>query len=178
MVENITATAINAAGSLLNQVAIGIVILIAGLALGLLVKKITFRILQEFEVDRIMNTLGFAYNTEWWISSLLSYAIYIVTAILFLDQLGIRLAVMYALVAGILLLAILTVVVGLKDILPNFRGWIYLRRQKLLRTGHQIKLPEVAGIVQRIGYLETEIKTRKGEVLHLPNALFRKKINS
>lgn len=175
MVDNIPSMAINTAESLLNQAAVGIVILIVGLALGLLAKKVTFRILQEFEVDRIMNTLGFAYNAERWISSLLSYAIYVVTVILFLDQLGIRSVVMYTVAAGIMLLAILTAVVGLKDILPNFWGWIYARRQKLLRIGYHINLPEVAGIVQRIGYLETEIKTRKGEVLHLPNALFSKK---
>ncbi len=174
MVKNITATAINTAESLLNQMAVGIVILIAGLALGLLVKKFSFRILQQIELNRNMNKLGFAYNAEQGISSLLSSAIYFFTIILFLDQLGIRFLVIYLAAAGMIMLVLLTFMVGLKDVLPNFRGWIYVRRQKSFKEGQQIELPEVAGRVQHIGYLETEIKMKKGDVLHVPNSLFLK----
>lgn len=174
MVENITSLALNTAGSLLNQVMIGIVILIAGLALGLLVKKVTFRILQEIKLNKMMSGLRFTYNSEYWISSLLSYIIYLFSIIFFLDQLGIKSIVIYLAITGILVLVLLTFMVGLKDALPNFRGWMYIRRTKAVREKKPVELPQVSGIVQHIGYLETEIKTKRGDMLYVPNSLFFK----
>ena len=175
MVENITSVAINTAQSLLNQVAVAIVILIAGLALGLLVKKVALRILQEMKLNKIMSGWGFSYNFEYWISSLFSYIIYLFAIIFSLDQLGIRSIVIYLGVAGIIVLILLTFIVGLKDIIPNFLGWMYIRRTKTVKEKKLVELPQVSGIVQRIGYLETEIKTKNGDVLHVPNSLFVKK---
>src|SRR3989338_3761527 len=150
MVENIPSMAINTAGSLLNQAAVGIVILIAGLALGVLVKKVSFRIFQEIKLNKMSSDLGFSYNIEYWISSLLSYTVYLFTIILFLDQLGIRSIVIYFLVAGIVLLFVLMFIVGLKDVIPNLRGWMYLRRTKSVKEKKQVELPQVSGIVQHI----------------------------
>ncbi len=174
MVENITALAINTAGSVLNQIAVGIVILIAGLALGLLVKKVAFRILQEIELNKMMSGLGFTYNAERGISSLLSAAIYLTTIILFLDQFGIKSIVIYILAGGVVLLILLTFLVGLKDVLPNLWGGIIVRRKNSLRAGQYLELPEVSGMVQHLGYLETEIKTKRGDVLYVPNSLLPK----
>lgn len=179
MVENITSMALNTAKSLLNQIAVGIVILITGLALGLLVQKVALRLLQEIEFNKIISRTGLNYNAEYWISSLLSYIIYLSTIILVLNQLGIRSLVIYLIAAGTIILIILTFIAGIKDIIPNLLGGAYLRRQQKLKEGHWLELPEVSGTVQHIGYLETEIKTKKGEVLHVPNALFsRKKASS
>lgn len=166
--------AINTAGSLLNLVAVGIVILIAGLALGLLIKKVSFRILQEITLNKIMSKVGFSYNFEYGISSLLSYIIYLFTLIFFLDQLGIRSIVIYLAVAGMVVLIILPFVVGLKDIVPNVRGWMYIQRTKAVKEKKQVELPQVSGMVQHIGYLETEIKTKRGDMLYVPNSLFLK----
>jgi len=174
MVENIPSMAINTAGSLLNQAAVGIVILIAGLALGVLVKKVSFRIFQEIKLNKMSSDLGFSYNIEYWISSLLSYTVYLFTIILFLDQLGIRSIVIYLTIAGMIVLLLLTFIVGLKDIIPNLRGWMYLRSTKLVKEKKQVELPQVSGIIQHIGCLETQIKTKGGDVLHVPNSLFLK----
>ena len=174
MVENIPSMAINTAGSLLNQAAVGIVILIAGLALGLLIKKVSYRIFQEITLNKMASDVGFSYNVEYWISSLLSYAVYLFTIILFLDQLGIRSIVIYLTIAGIIVLLLLTFIVGLKDIIPNFMGWMYIRRTKTVQEKKVLELPQVSGMVQHIGYLETKIKTKNGDVLHVPNSLFLK----
>ncbi len=178
MVENITNLALNTAGTLLNQVAAGIVILIAGLALGLLVRKMSFRLLQEMGFNKIVSRAGLNYNAEYWLSALLSSFIYFFTIILVLNQLGIQSLVIYLAAAGIVILIILTFVAGIKDIIPNVLGGVHLRRKIKLKEGQKVELPEVSGTVQHIGYLETKIKTKKGDILHVPNVLFREKSNS
>ncbi len=174
MVENITSVAINTAGSLLNQAALVIVILIAGLAIGMLAKKVSLRLLQEIEFNKFLSSLGIAYNGDCILSSLLSYLIYLVTIIIFLDQLGIKSLAIYVVVAGIIGLVMLTFIVGLKDIIPNFWGWMQIRRSRTVKEKRYVKLPAVSGRIQHIGYLETEIKTKKGDVLYVPNSLFIK----
>jgi len=70
------------------------------------------------------------------------------------------------------MLLILTFLVGLKDVIPNFMGWLFIQRHDHLREGRKIDIKEISGIIENIGYLETEIKTEHGDILYVPNALF------
>src|SRR3989344_2925297 len=159
---------------LFNKAAVAIVILIVGLAIGLLLKKITFRIFRQIELNKIMSNVGVTYDLEKGVSSILSYVVYLFTLLLFLEQLEIKSIVLYLAAGGLLLLVILTVIVGLKDVIPNFIGWIYVQRKPSFKEGYHIELPEISGLIEHIGYLETEIKTEKGDVLYVPNSLFLK----
>ncbi len=171
--ETITGIA-TTAQSLFYKAAVGIVILIAGLAIGLLIKKVTARVFRQIELNKIMSNVGVTYDLERGVSSALSYVIYLFTLLLFLDQLGIKSIVLYMAAGGLLLLVILTLIVGLKDVIPNFIGWLYLQRKRSFKEGYHIELPEISGVIEHIGYLETEIKTDRGDLLYVPNSLFMK----
>ncbi|MBI2666215.1 mechanosensitive ion channel [Candidatus Woesearchaeota archaeon] len=153
-----------------------IIVLFLGLGLGIFVKKLLHRILKEIELNKIMSKVNVTYDLERWVSSILSYVIYLVTFVLSLAWLGIKsLFVLYILVGAIFMLLILTTVVGLKDVIPNFIGWIFLQKKTSgVKEGRNIEVKEISGIVEKIGYLETEIRTEHGDVLYVPNALFLK----
>jgi small conductance mechanosensitive channel len=121
-----------------------------------------------------MNQVGVRYNLEELISSIVSYVIYLFTIILFLDKLGIRSIVLYLLVGAILMLIILTFLVGLKDIIPNFVAWLILQKKEKIKEGKYVKIKNISGRVERVGFLETEIKTESGDILYVPNSLFLK----
>jgi len=72
------------------------------------------------------------------------------------------------------MLLTLTLIVGLKDVIPNFIGWIYLQRKGMITAGKHIAIKEIAGEVEHVGYLETEIRTDKDDLLYVPNSLFLK----
>ena len=72
------------------------------------------------------------------------------------------------------MLIIVTFLVGLKDVIPNFIAWLILHRKKNIRVGKRIEVKNIKGVVEKIGYLETEIKTDFGDILYVPNALFLK----
>ncbi|PIN73560.1 hypothetical protein COV20_05040 [Candidatus Woesearchaeota archaeon CG10_big_fil_rev_8_21_14_0_10_45_16] len=149
-----------------------VVILLVGFGLGILAKKFLSKVLKEVELNKIMSKVGITSNVEKGISTIASYVIYLVTVLFFLENLGVTSYVVYLVVGGMLMLLILTLLVGLKDVIPNFFAWTILRRK--VKEGSRIEVREISGRVERVGYLETEIKTENGDVLYVPNSLFVK----
>ncbi len=158
----------------IKDIAIGIIIILAGFALGILVKKVAYRILREINLNKIMSNVGVTVNLEQWISILMSYVIYLFTVVFFLQHLGITSVVLYIIVGAILALLILTFLVGLKDVIPNFVAWLLLQRKGKMVVGRRVDVKEISGVVEKIGYLETEIRTERGDTLYVPNNLFLK----
>src|SRR3989338_2162929 len=111
---------------------------------------------------------------EAGISSLIAYAIYLFSIIIFLDRLGIRSVVFYIVAGVVVLIILLAFIVRLKDVLPNSLGWLDLKKNKSVVEGQNIRLQNISGTVTKINFMETEIKTSRGDILHVPNLLFRK----
>ncbi len=156
------------------DISIGIIILLGGFALGVLLRKIVYRFLKEVHLNRIMSNVGFTHNLEKTVSTIVMYLVYVITIVTFLKHLGITSIVMYIVVGAILTLLILTFLVGLKDVIPNFVAWILLQRKGKVVVGRRVDVKEISGRVEKIGYLETEIKTDNGDILYVPNNLFLK----
>ncbi len=171
MVNGVVETAQTYAYSII----VGVVILLIGFGVGILAKKILIKILHEIELNKIMAKVGITYNLEKSVSVLVSYVIYLITIVLFLRELGIDSIVLYLVLGGVLTLIILTFLVGLKDVIPNFMGGLMIRRKGKLKEGKDITVNEIHGVIEKIGYLETEIKTHHGDILYVPNALFMRK---
>lgn len=159
----------------LYNIVVGIVILLIGLGLGILAKKLVSRVLREIELNKIMMRIGIMTDIEKALSNMVAYLIYLISIVFFLNQLGITSIVLYLVVGAVLMLLVLTFIVGLKDVFPNLVGWLYLQKKHhKIKEGYHININEITGRVQHIGYLETEIKTDNGDVLYIPNALFLK----
>ncbi|MBT6773988.1 mechanosensitive ion channel [Candidatus Woesearchaeota archaeon] len=166
--------AVGVAQSYFYTVIVGIVILLAGFGLGILVQKLLYKLLQEIGLNKIMNKVGITFNLEKWVSNIISWVIYLVFIVIFLNHLGITSIVLYLVLGAILMLIVLTFLVGLKDIIPNFIGWLYIQKDDKIVVGHKIDVKEISGIIEKTGYLETEIKTENGDILYVPNSLFLK----
>lgn len=164
---------VQAAQSYVNTFLGALAILFIGFSAGLLVRKLLQKLLQEVEFNKHLLKVRIHYNLERMVSSVTAYLIYILTIMLFLKALGIHRLALYTVVGIILFLIALSLLVWLKDALPNLAGWHRLLRQQL-EVGKVASLPSVKGKVIAIGYFETKIKTARGDVLHVPNALFRK----
>ncbi len=156
------------------DIIIGVVILLVGFVIGILAKKFTYRVFKEVGLNRIMSNVGITYDLERMVSSIISYVIYLFSMVVFLDRLGIRSMVLYLIAGGLLALLILTLLVGLKDVIPNVVGWIYVQKKGVIKEGKLLEVREIVGVVERVGYLETEIKTKEGDLLYVPNSLFLK----
>ncbi len=162
------------AESYITRLVIGFVILLVGLCLGILVRKIVYKILQRVELNSVLAKAGIIHDVESAISLVVAFVIYLVTLVIFLNQLGITSVVVYIVLGAILMLIVLTFVVSLKDVSPNAVAWVVLMRLGKIKVGSKVEVCEIKGVVERIGLLETEIKTGQGDVLYVPNSLFVK----
>jgi small-conductance mechanosensitive channel len=153
---------------------VAVIILLVGFALGILAKKLVFRVLKEVGLNKIMSSVGVTIDVEKGVSIVVSFVIYLITIVFFLNQLGITSVVLYLVLGGIITLIILTFLVGLKDVIPNFVAWIVIQRRGKVKHGRRVEIREIAGVVERVGFLETEIKTYNDDILYVPNVLFIK----
>jgi len=151
-----------------------IVVLLLGLIIGLIVKKLMRRILHEIELDKQVKRIGGDYGLEKRISNLAAYIVYFFALLWSLNQLGITPIVLYIIGGAILLLLLATFVVGIKDFVPNLIAGITINRRSLWETGKKIKVNGVEGIIKKVGWLEMEIETKKGDTIYMPNSLLIK----
>ena len=156
------------------EVVTAIIILFIGFGLGILVKKLLARLLKEVGLNKVMAKVSITQDVEKGISIGVSSLIYVITIIIFLRQLGLQSVVLYLILGAVLMLMILTLMVGLKDVIPNLVGWVALQRKGTIKEGRRVQIREIEGVVEHIGYLETEIKTEQGDILCVPNSLFMK----
>jgi small-conductance mechanosensitive channel len=154
---------------------VAVVILIVGFALGLIVKKILFKVLHEIELNHLAKKLGVYYNVEKGFSVLASYFIYFLTLLFFFNSLGITSLVVIVIVGAIILLIVVGFLLGLKDVIPNFISGFILYRKNFLRIGKTIKVDNIEGVIEKFNFTETEIKTEAGDKIYLPNYLLVKK---
>ncbi len=174
MVNETVTTIVATTGSYFSLIVEGIIILMVGFALGILVQKLLSKVLKEVELNHIASKLGITYNLEKWVSVIISYVIYLVSIVLSLNYLGITSIVLYLILGAVLMLLILTLIVGLKDVIPNLVAWLVLHKDERITVGRRVEVKEIAGRVEKIGYLETEIVTDFGDTLYVPNTLFLK----
>ncbi|MBT4538936.1 mechanosensitive ion channel [Candidatus Woesearchaeota archaeon] len=172
MVNTTLAQGVETAQNLTANIAVGIVILFIGFAIGVLAKKFLLRIFKEIELNKWSKKLNINFNLERGVSSLISVIIYLITIILFLNHLGVTSIVLWVVIGATLLLAILTFLVGVRDLIPNLLAYFILKRKKHVKVGKVVKIREISGTVERVGYLETEIKTEQKDTLYVPNSLF------
>ncbi len=162
------------AESYVYNLTIGFIVLLVGLGLGVLLKKVVLKILQEIELNKVLGKVGLTYDLERWISSIVSFVVYLITLVIFLNQLGITSIVLYLIVGAILMLIVLTFIVGLKDVFPNLVAWIVIQRRGHIKEGSRVEVKEISGVVEKVGMMETEIRTENGDILYVPNSLFVK----
>lgn len=158
-----------------NLVVVAVVILLVGLALGILVKKLLYRFLKELRVNQAGAKTGITIDIEGGVSTVVSYVVYVITIVLFLDQLKMRMMVIYGVMGGLLLLFLLGFAVGIRNIFPNFKGWLKIRKGTRISVGKKISINGISGRVERVGIQETILKTERGDILRIPNSLWNKK---
>jgi len=164
--------ALNTFNTYMYMIIIAFVILFGGFILGNLVRKLLFKILKEINANQLAVKLNSDADWATILSALSAYLVYIFAIILFLDYLKLRLIVIILLIAGILILISLSLLVGIRDVIPNLSGWLKIRKK--LKIGKKIEVNGISGIVQSRGLFNTKVKTPAGEELYFPNQLFSK----
>tara|TARA_Y100000310_G_scaffold345838_1_gene470959 strand:- start:7720 stop:8277 length:558 start_codon:yes stop_codon:yes gene_type:complete len=160
---------------LFTRLAISLIILLIGLVLGRLAYKVLTKILKEIELDKIIKKItGVKIGVNEFVSATVKYIIYFVFIIAALNRLGIQTLAFNIILGGIILLVLLTILLSIKDFVPNFIAGLFLQNKGFVKVGDKIRVNEVEGTIIEITHVESKIKTKNGDTLFVPNTFLTK----
>jgi small-conductance mechanosensitive channel len=153
---------------------LAVLVLLVGLVIGRIAGRFVYKILKELEIDRFLRQSGIKnIELEVFFGKLVSYLIYFVAFLISLDQLGIRVFVLYFIAIVILILVLLSVFLYVKDFIPNILSGFYIWRHNLFGSGKNFSVNGIEGRVSS-GFLDTRLRTRSGDLVVIPNSGIKK----
>lgn len=156
---------------LYTKILVAFIILLIGFIIGKLFGKLAGRILHEIEIDSILSrAAGTGIKLEHGISVCITYLIYFVTIIMVLNQLGVTTTVLQMLLGAVIIIVIISIILAIKDFVPNAFAGMYIYRHKLIKEGERIKVKGIEGTVTHINLIETKLKTKDGDIVYMPNS--------
>lgn len=152
-----------------------VVLVLIGLILGRIGARFTARILKEINCnDTMRRIIGRKVPVEELAALAVRYFVYIVFAILALNQLGLTVFMVQIIAVAILLAVLISVLLSIKDFIPNFLAGMRLQSDELLKEGDKIEVGDLKGRVQKINITDTFLRTKSGDLISVPNAFLLK----
>ena len=162
---------------LLIRTATSLTILFIGFIIGRIIGRVVLKLLKEIEFDK---TLRKATGTKTSFSDIIShsssYLIYFLTVILSLESIGLTTFVLNLILVVILVIIGISVILAIKDYIPNFVGGYSLRNKGLFVKGDNIKVGSVQGKIIKINLLDTYVETKNKDLMVIPNSYFVKNL--
>lgn len=154
----------------LNRVVIAAVVLLLGFIFGKVIGRIVHKLLREVELDKFFRSAGLKISVEEILSTFVSYMIYFFSVVMALDQLGLNTLVFNTLAIGVMAIIAASVLLAIKDTIPNIFAGLVIHTKHLLRKGDRIRLGNFKGKISEVNLIETKIETRTGDVVFIPNS--------
>jgi small-conductance mechanosensitive channel len=147
-----------------------VIILIGGFILGKLVERFLYKLLKEVEINRILRDAGIKANADKLLSNFAAFLIYFISFLSSLEQLGLANTVITVVSLLIILIIIVSFYLAVRDFLPNFSAGLYLYSMEDLKEGKHVEMNDIKGELLGFDLLQVRIKTKSGDIIHLPNS--------
>lgn len=175
MIEDINVAVQDAFTGIPVKIIVAVVILLIGFVAGKLIARIVYKILNSFEVNRSLKGLtGISFNVEGIVETFVKIFIYFIAVIIALQQLGIATTILNFVAAGVIIVIIIAVILGVKDFIPNTIAGLFIKNKKTIKVGETIKVKGMKGVVKEITLVETKIETKTGDIIFIPNSVISK----
>ena len=162
--------------SFYSRFVLAIITLFIGIIIGRFVGKLLNKILHELDIDRIIKkTTKIRFSVEEMISNFFSYFIYFATIIMALNQLGITTTVLEIISITIFVIIILSILLGVRDFIPNIISGIFIHQKRFLKEGDKVRIGEVEGEIIKVSLIETRIRTKSDDIIYMPNSILTKR---
>jgi len=154
----------------LTKIVAGLVIIGVGILLGYILGKLSRKILESFEIRRLLRERGVKFPLIDLLSSITKFIVYILAVTWGVFQMHIEIIVLLVVAIFVAILIVWRVITVLIDFIPNYIAMLSLN----LKKGRTVTAGETKGKILERGIIETKIKTQEGEELYVPNRLFKK----
>jgi small-conductance mechanosensitive channel len=147
-----------------------VMILLGGFILGKLLEKFLYKILKEVELNKTLKDAGIKINADKILSTIASYLVYLMSFLASLEQLGLANTVITVLSMLIILVFLISFYLGVRDFIPNFSAGFYLFSRDSIKEGDNVEIDNIKGELIGFDLLQVRIKTKSGDIIHIPNS--------
>jgi small-conductance mechanosensitive channel len=163
--------------SVLNKLLFAAIIIIVGFVVGRLLGNLVKHFLHEMGFDQLTRAAGIKLSIEGLLSSVVTYLTYFVAVVMALDKLGINTFVFNLIAGGMIAIVLLSVLLAIKDFIPNVFAGFFLNRRGIVKEGDRVRIDDVDGRVAKVDLMEVKLETKRGDTIFIPNSLvIRKKV--
>lgn len=157
------------------DITIAIIIILIGFIIGRVVGRLIQGLFHELELNNILKkATGIKVSFEEIAGRFVSYFIYFATIIMALDRIGITSTILYIIAGAIITIVIISLILAIKDFIPNVIAGFFIHQKRHFKEGDQIKVKDVEGKIVHINLIETRIKTKANDIIYIPNSLLTK----
>jgi len=158
--------------SYLSKFVVAVIIILIGFIIGRILGRLIQKLLHEIELNKIVRkATGIRLSLEEIIGNFFAYFIYFIAIVMALTQIGLTTIVLHMISAAVIVLILLSIFLGVKDFIPNVLAGIFIYKNKLVEENDNIRVKETEGRVVSISLVETKIKTKKGDIIFIPNSI-------
>lgn len=156
--------------SIISNLVVSAIIILIGFIVGRIIGKLVQSILKNISLDELIKKyIKMNIPLEEIIGFIFSYTIYFISIIMGLNHLGLTTQILNIISSVIIIVIILSLFLGLKDIMPNIISGFLIIRKKIFNKGDEVTIDNIEGIVENITLIETTIITKKGDKIYIPN---------
>lgn len=156
-----------------NRIGVVVLIIFFGFIVGRIVGRLIFRGLKELELERFVKKTSHSFEEN--VSQVIEYIVYFVTVLIALDTAGILLYLLSSVAGIIVLILVISALLSFRDFVPNLICGLILKHRKSIRVGDCVVLGRIVGKVTKFGFLSTQLITKSGDVLSVPNCFVLRK---
>ncbi len=166
----------NLLSGIFTKLVVAVIIVLIGLVAGKLLGKLIHKLLHEIELNNLIKkSAGIKISMEEIISSFVTYFIYFIFIVMALNQLGLTTVVLHMISGAILIIIIISIMLSIKDFMPNMFAGLFIHKKKFIKEGDIIEVDNTKGKIAHINLVETTIETKQGDIVYVPNSLLTKK---
>jgi len=166
---------VNTLSGLLTKLIVAVIIILIGFIAGRVFGKLAQKLLHELELDRILKqTARVKFSLERAVGKFIAYFIYFLTIIIALNQIGLTTTILHMISAAVLIVIVISIVLGVKDFIPNLLAGMHIHRKGIVKEGDRIRVRGTEGTVVSIDMTEVKLQTAKGDIIFIPNSLLMK----
>ena len=159
----------------LTKLIVAVIILLIGFIIARIIASIVYKLLHEFELNNALEKAGIKLNLEDIIKLFVIYLIYFIAIIWALTELGLSTIILNILFAAVIIVIIIAILLGIKDFIPNALAGLSMSKKGIIKEGDFIKFNGLEGTVKKINIVDTEVRTKKKEIIIVPNINLKKK---
>ena len=159
------------------KIVVALIIILIGFIVGKIVGKIAYKLLNEINLNNFFHkATGLNFKPDLIISKGITYLIDFFVIIIAVDS-SFTPTLIYIISASIIVIIVFSIIIGIKDLIPNVIAGLSLYRKSNFNIGDRIEINNHKGMIDKITLIETIIKKKNGDLLYIPNTeLIRVKV--